>query len=302
VRAAQIELTGALTVMAPTDDLGQFTLASETETTLEFVPRKTGDGGEAVSALDAVHVLQSIVGQRGFGANQTRACDVSGNGRLTSLDAALILQRTVGAITRFPVAERCGSEWCFVPEPAVVPNQVVTLPDATQCRPGTIRIDPLVDEAAAQNFSAILFGDCSGNWQPSADTTTAALSADAAPLVRIGAARKTRSGRWRVPISVEGGAFHALDLDLRYDARTAAAPRVLALGAVRQAMLQWHTPVPGRLRVALASVTPVQPDGQVTVVVELSGAGGRPPVRARAVIDDRPAVVVQVTGASAQTR
>ncbi len=297
MNAAQIEIAGALAVMAPTDDLGRFALTSETDTPVEFAPWKGGDAGDAVGALDAVYVLQSIVGQRGFVVDQRRACDVSGNGRLTALDAALILQYRVGAITQFPVAERCGSEWCFVPQPVTVPNQFLTQPDAAQCRPGAIRIDPLVDAATEQDFSAILFGDCSGNWAPTGGATTAALSADVTPVVRIGTARKTRSGRWRVPISVHGGAFYAMDLDLRYDPGTVATARVLALDPVRHAMLQSHTPVPGRLRVALASATPIDPEGRVAVVVELAGQGGRVPLFATAVIDDRPATV-----ASAKTR
>jgi hypothetical protein len=287
--------------MAPTDDLGQFNLTSQTDTPVEFAPRKNGDVGDAVGSLDAVYVLQSIVGQRAFSSNQRRACDVSGNGQLSALDAALILQYRVGAITQFPVAERCGSEWCFVPQPLSVPNQSLMLPDATQCQAGAIRIDPLLDEAGAQDFSAILFGDCTGNWVPDGGATAAAHSAGASPVVRIGAARKTRSG-WRVPISVEGGAFHAMDLDFRYDSRTVSTARVLAMDPVRRAMLQSNTPVSGRLRVALASASPIEADGQVVLVVELGGQRAQTALLAAAVIDDQPAPVMRAASPLAKIR
>lgn len=131
-------------------------------------PRKLAGWNRAVSSLDAAYALQAAVGSRVLDAHQFLACDVTGNGRVTSLDAARILQFAVGIIPRLPVAERCGSDWLFLPEPAPVANQTVVQPVITEttCELGRIEYDPLAGIATEQNFTAILFGDCTGNWRP----------------------------------------------------------------------------------------------------------------------------------------
>ena len=62
----------------------------------QLTPRKLGDRGSAISALDAAYVLQHVVGMRTLDDAQQLACDVSGNGTLSALDATRILQLTVG--------------------------------------------------------------------------------------------------------------------------------------------------------------------------------------------------------------
>jgi len=66
-----------------------------------------------------------------------------GQGSLSALDAALILQFLVGTSGRFPAAQRCDSDWLFVPAAASVPNQVVTAPLLTtnQCQPTGIGLE-----------------------------------------------------------------------------------------------------------------------------------------------------------------
>jgi hypothetical protein len=91
---------------------------------------------------------------------------VTGNGTISSLDVARIRQFEVGMITRLPVAEQCDSDWAFVPAPAVVPNQSVVSPDASggSCVVGEIDYSPLDTPTELQDFVAVLFGDCTGNW------------------------------------------------------------------------------------------------------------------------------------------
>jgi hypothetical protein len=38
------------------------------------------------------------------------------------------------------------------------------MPAAGPCQPGAISCSPLVGNPSGQNFTAILFGDCTGNW------------------------------------------------------------------------------------------------------------------------------------------
>jgi cysteine-rich repeat protein len=166
VTGATVRLHGPGSSAVQTDGAGQYLWTGSDPDTCLIVPEKVGDGGAGVSALDAVYVLQALVGLRALSTEQRLACDVTGNGGLSGLDAALILRYKVGLIARFPVAERCGSDWVFVPVPAPMPGQRVILPQMTSasCQPGTIELSAPVGAATGQDFRAILFGDCTGNW------------------------------------------------------------------------------------------------------------------------------------------
>ena len=81
---------------------------------------------------------------------------------------------TAGLITRFEVAQTCGSDWAFIPVPAPAPNQTLTTPQMRTgvCQAGAITFEPLASPAPNQDFSAVLFGDVTGNWQPTTPTPT----------------------------------------------------------------------------------------------------------------------------------
>src|SRR6185369_15115519 len=94
------------------------------------------------------------------------------------------------------------------------------------CQPGAVAFAPLAAAASGQNFRAIAFSDCTGNWQPPA----AALSRNRAPAVRIGPAAASRQRELRVPIAAPAAA-QALQLELRFDPARLRFKRVRALGA-----------------------------------------------------------------------
>jgi len=150
--------------LAQTDANGQFVFPAVEDGNWMVQPRKNGDLGEAIDIGDVVMVLKSTVGAVMFTAEQQFAADVSGDGSIDKNDAVLIGRYTVGAITRFPTAELCGSDWIFFPAPMPAPNQSVTQPLIGTCQPGHISFDPLSAEATNQNFEAILIGDCTLDW------------------------------------------------------------------------------------------------------------------------------------------
>jgi hypothetical protein len=167
VPGAQIEVVGAPGGVT-TDELGQFSLTGFGAGPLTLQPEKTGDEGASISALDASFILQIRVGLREADALQEIACDVSGNGSISALDASLLLQYRVGLIDRLPVANACGSDWAFLPDPVGAPNQTLADPqiETGMCEPGAITYAPPLTSLPGQDFIAILFGDCTGNWQP----------------------------------------------------------------------------------------------------------------------------------------
>ena len=167
VAGAVVRLTGPAPSDATTDALGRFTFADVASAVWLLVPSKTGGENGALTALDAAYVLQAVRNKRTLSPTQLLAADVSGDGILTDLDAILILQRSVGAGSQFPVAQACGSDWLFMPTPAPVPNQELLAPQIASgtCQPGGVRYSPLATAATAQDFDGVLFGDVTGNWQ-----------------------------------------------------------------------------------------------------------------------------------------
>jgi cysteine-rich repeat protein len=91
VEGVEVYLSGPTPQVASTDSSGGFAFTGLGEANWTLEPRKQG-GGNAISALDAVYVLQGVVGLRPLDSTQRLACDTSGDGALTTLDAVFILQ------------------------------------------------------------------------------------------------------------------------------------------------------------------------------------------------------------------
>jgi hypothetical protein len=164
----KVDLIGGTPASAMTGTGGLFSFPSVVEENKVLRPSKSGGSGNGISSLDAALALQSSVNLITLTQNQAFACDVTGNGVVSSLDAALILQLKVGLITQFTIAQACGSDWLFRPMPAAAANQTLIepVPLSSGCQPGGISYQPFAAPATGQDFLAILFGDCTGNWAP----------------------------------------------------------------------------------------------------------------------------------------
>jgi len=177
VSGATVLLSGATTASTQTDAAGYFAFTGLNGCNYRVEPQKLGDQNGGISSLDAAYSLQMVAALRMLDANQRLACDVTGNGAVSALDATKILQRTVNLISTFPVAQACASDWLFVPSPAAAANRYVIAPQNTTgypCRPGAIEFRPLAGQLANQDFAAVLIGDCTGNWEPATPTPTPA--------------------------------------------------------------------------------------------------------------------------------
>jgi hypothetical protein len=274
VPTATVRLTGAALLTSVSNVTGNFAFNNMMPGTVTFEPRKTGDFGSpsAITALDAAWVLQGIAGVRVLDSRQRLACDVTGNGSLSALDATRILQRQVGLLPRFAVADNCASDWVFEPVPGPAANQRLIQPlmSGTTCRRGAIALEPMVGTITQQNFYSMLFGDCTGNWQPSG---APALRAQAAGdhVVRLRIPRFTRAGVVRAPITVEGSeSYSAVDMRLRYDARAVRAVAVRPLRAAMGTLFVANLTRPGEVRIAVAAGNPI-PVRVPLVAVEFEG-------------------------------
>jgi len=278
VPGTMLYLQGPAPGMVQTDQNGSFALNGlRGGDSWEVQARKNGDMATAITAMDAVFALQSVLALRTLDAQQQLACDVSGDGRVSPIDAVMMLQYKVGLLDQFPVSTACESDWAFTPAPATVPNQQLVQPQsgATSCQRGAIDFTPLDGTAEGQDFSAVLFGDCSLNWQPGIGSTAPGRLPGGEPRsqhhrVRLGRLPSTRTGTVRVPVYIDGDRpLHGLDLQLAYDAarlRFAGARRVRQ---TRSAAMALNSPRPGVLALSMASINPLR-RGPV-VVLQFAG-------------------------------
>lgn len=277
---------------------GQYEMTGMSPTDWNVQPVKLGDVNSAISSLDAAYVLQAAIGLRNLTAEQQLACDVTGNGTVSSLDAARILQLVVGALSRFPVSESCGSDWIFVPAPAQAENQQVTTPhiEGGACQPGCISLNPLSGAVQNQDFLGVLFGDCTGNWQPGTASALQIANGDGAK-VHVRRPRRTRTGTVKLRITVQTHApFNALDLGLVYDATQLELVGAALRHPTRDAIVTYGENGSGVANVVVASGLPLGSNGRADLTLELANRGNGPvgPIDVfRAQIDEQPASIVR---------
>jgi len=274
VPGARVALRGAGAIDLVSGGDGAWAVADLAAGDWSVEPRKDGDvGAGAISALDAAWVLQASAGLRQLDAERQLACDVTGNGSVSPLDAARILQRTVGAIAQLPAGAACASDFVFFPVGVGAANREAVAPRLTieGCRRGALTYAPLVGNAGGQDFRAALLGDCTGNWLPGGSRIAEDDPAPAGTALALGAPRRIRGGRWRVPVGVRApGSVYALEVELRFDPDRLVprSPRSVHLGAA--ALLQARVVQPGRLAIAIASAQPLPSDGRALAVVDFT--------------------------------
>lgn len=236
--------------------------------------KQAGFASGAISALDASYVLQHMVNSRDLTNSQQLACDVTGDGGLSALDATRIMQRALGSQVPFPAAASCGSDWLFVPNAASSQNQTQLQPlldNGTTCRMGAVQFSPLAGQPSGQDFLGVVLGDCTGNWNTGSGGATSGVTRAGQPgasNVTIGPERRKRT-RLRVPFSVGGAnGFNAIEARIGFDADVLLPVGVVARGAAKDAILSWATVDRGMLVIALASGKSIPTPANSVVVVE----------------------------------
>lgn len=259
VPGVTVHLINGMVDSAATDGAGNFEVSSISGGMRALTPEKNADFNDAVSSLDASAILQHVVGLQTLDPMRRLACDVTGNGFLSSLDAARVLQLRVGLLTHLPVAIDCGSDWGFFPVPVPTPNQTSTdFEPANPCQPGGISYQPLAGVAEGQDFLALLFGDCTGNWMPATPAAANSLRRSSTNGVHLGRPQAIKGRRIRVPVLVDSKqAYRALELDLRFDASQVRLRRVRGAEATAGAIVQSNIDRGGRVLIAVASGRPL---------------------------------------------
>jgi hypothetical protein len=283
-----VELRGSDRKASMSDARGAYGSGFIPSGTWEIEAAKSGGLGSAISAFDAAEVLRIVAEGREPRVLERLACDVSGDGLVTALDAERILDFKVRAIDELPVVERCSSGWAFVPNPAPVGRQILQAPStAGACQPGKILLSSLSTDAGEQNFLAVALGDCTASWRGDVSASEVAGGA----RVRL-ARRRGRGRRVQARLYADAGApFRSIEGQLRYDPAELRPVRVDIGDRDSATLVAWEVPVDGQLRFAVASALPIEPHGSVLVAQFLVLPGGthRASVRALGMtIDETP--------------
>jgi hypothetical protein len=134
---------------------------------------RAADHNGAISSLDAARVAMAAVGTGTVSANQFVAGDVTGNGTLSALDASYLARFSVGLVNHFPVAVATSSDWKFLKCSPYGP------PNDPGCGAPVYGFSPISQSQSGKDFYAVLYGDVTGNWQPSGGTFTSASATSA---------------------------------------------------------------------------------------------------------------------------
>jgi hypothetical protein len=253
-----VTATGQATVVtttgAPGPTAGQYVLNLFGPGPYTVAPTKPFGFDNAINSFDAARVAGHVTGVSFLTGNALVAADASGNGVLNSFDAAQIARYAANT----PPFAQTGS-WKFFTVPNI-PFPIGTTP--------TSRTHSTIDSSlTGQNFTGILIGEVSGNWQ-----NTGARSAGNGPerpvAVNIPSGLAASAGKEiAIPVMVDGAANKGIvsyEFVLRYDP-TVIQPSAdvvdVAGTASRGLFVVTNANEPGILRVVVYGTMPIDQNG-----------------------------------------
>ncbi len=263
IAGASVGLDGPVPRSSASDAGGGFELIGISDAAWHLEPRKSGDRGGAISALDAAFVLQHVAGARQLDSEQQLACDVTASGALSALDATRIMQMTVGLLPAFDAATACGSDWLFLPVPTGGNGTPVppTLSAGT-CQPGAIDYASVGSSLFGQDFRALLIGDCTGNWQPGSQSSFARVAGASQRVVRRGR-RAALLVRTTTPL-------HALAVTLAFDPSRRQLRHARPALSARDATVVFNQVAPGVVALAMAAPQAIAAGARAAIVLDFA--------------------------------
>jgi subtilisin family serine protease len=223
------------------DANGAYTVSGAETDDYTLTPSKS-DGVNGISAYDASQALQHDAGLITLSGYAATAGDVNKNGSITSMDAFYILQKSVDLITLpFPGA---GVVWDFSPPSRSYPN--------------------LSSNQSGQDFTAVLLGDVSGNWNAAGGQSMSVLAQGPVTLTVVGG-HVSPSGLvtatlWLDAVQVQ---VYSLDLALSYSPTAASAVSIQSGPLAAGFALSANLSQPGEVRMALAGALPISRCGEL---------------------------------------
>jgi hypothetical protein len=299
-----------------TDLTGGYTFSNlfgnvQLTTVAKYGNPRAADHNGAITSLDASTIARASVGIGTLSPNQFVAGDVTGNGTIGALDASQVARFAVGAVNHFDAAIASGSDWKFLRCDAYA------YPGNPGCGAPIYDFTPISQGETGRNFYAVLYGDVTGNWQPSVGFTAisvGAVDASADEQAALAADRKLAAQLAQQPplqlnrrstaepaelvlnlpaASLKAGERRQLTIDLRnadgilgLDLKLTFDPTRFAIVDVATAgmgsgLTLAHADLSGTHKIAAFGVVPLSGSGSVlTVTVEaLKNTGNQVPLQ-----------------------
>ncbi len=251
---ALMSLIGATTKSTANDTCGCFCLNALVSGDYKLRAIKENDISSSISALDAAWILQYSVSLNTFTPYQMIAGDVTGDGEITTYDAAYILQYIVGQINKFPIMTDSTHFWKFVPDdfPLDSTNWIIA--------PDSIYYTPLSSDTTG-NYKGIIYGDVTGNWSPGGGNLTRVIVAEA--NIRLDNIYEKSGNKISLPLYMDGrSGIIAMSFVLAYDPQFLKAIGASVIPLTQDYLIATNIEK-GQIKVALAGSQPINESGAV---------------------------------------
>ena len=234
VPGVSLTLSGAVQFSTLTASNGSFTISNVPTGEYVLTPSKTNDV-TAISAYDLHYARRIMFGVTNSTPERDIAADVNRSGGLTTLDLVLI-RRIMSGLTTLKAVLGPVSEWQFTPS-----QRTYSLLNGDQMN---------------QDFTAVLIGDVSGNWSPTAPELLGQQGGIAGPMPNAvtvatdgGPPGSASALTARVLLRPSTNAVaHGIDAVLRYSPTNRSLGAITSGRAAGPSGLTTNTNEPGRIR------------------------------------------------------
>jgi len=232
---------------ALSDETGVYSVTGLPSDTYTVTPSKS-DNTDGISAYDASLALQHDAGIITLSGSAAIAGDVNKNESITAMDAYYILQRSVGLID-LPF-NGAGIVWQFDPMERNYPA--------------------LSENKSNENYSAILIGDISGNWN-SPGSLSFIEGEGTAPLLggqvslSLPNVQVRPNGQTTLSALLENGSetFTSANIEITYDSSVVSFVSVTKGEMISAWNLAENHKTPGLIQIGLAGAIAVDSDGEL---------------------------------------
>ena len=263
VSGVVIDASGSMPVIGASDEAGDYLITNFGAGEYTVTASKQAQDCQTINGIfanDASLIARHVVGMTTLDATQLKAAKVSGPATegVSSFDAALVAQKVVGICSTI---NRSG-QWDFTPASVEHP-------------------DGLIGSSLVENYSAILMGDVSGDWNPEGvqrATINVAPSKDAV-IASIGDHTAATGGTVNVPFTISnlgGRSVDSYQFEINYDPSVLSPRTASPLGTLSEGLfVVTNVPAAGTLRVAVYGINPVNGDGvYLNLGFEVTGRSG----------------------------
>lgn len=208
-----------------------------------ITPSKSGGQNNSITSFDSARISQYVSGNISFTAAQQTVADVSGTGGISSFDAALIARY---AASLGPPVGSTGT-WIFSPASNMHPS--------------------VTTDIAGEDYSALLFGEISGNYDPAGARPANNGGLERSIAVDVPNLTSPADKEVVIPVNVQGAANKEIisyEFDLRYDPaviQPILRPVDVAGTVSRGLVVVTNADEPGLLRVVVYGPMPIDENG-----------------------------------------